>query len=165
MSNDATLRYQQAAAQGASPLGQIVALYDTVLRDFRRALAALKAGNVEARVLELNHALSVIGYLQGILDYEQGGDAAKQFERLYKLSIRMIVAANAKATPQGLEELLEIYGGLRQAWYEADKTSEMDKVPKAAGPRTPPASRVLSETKRWSDDSAKTMVSTLDWSI
>ena len=55
--------YQQSTARGASPVGLVVSLYDTILRDFRRALAALDSNNVELRVFELNHALTVIAHV------------------------------------------------------------------------------------------------------
>jgi flagellar secretion chaperone FliS len=160
MTNDAALRYQQAAARGASPLGQIVALYDTILRDFLRAQAALKAGDVEARVFELNHALSIIGYLQSVLDYEHGGDAARHFERLYKISVGMIVTANTEASPKALDQLTEMFGGLRQAWYEADqklaaneaRVTAISAPPDAAGKATTSPTRlgVDAPQRHWS---------------
>lgn len=102
--SDPMFSYHQASAHGASPVGQIVALYDTILRDFVRALAALQAGDVETRVFELNHTLLVIAHLQNVLDFERGGDAAKQFEILYSVTRGMIVQANFQATPESIEE-------------------------------------------------------------
>src|SRR5258708_39661375 len=117
MNNDPTLSYRQASARGASPVGQVVALYDTLLRDFMRALAALEAGDVETRVLELNHAVLVVAHLQNVLDFERGEAAAKQFHLLYDSTRAMIVQANILATPEPFEELIHLYGGLPQAWY------------------------------------------------
>jgi len=121
MNNDPTVSYQLASARGASPVGQVVALYDTVLRDLVRALAALQDGNIETRVFELNHALLVIAHLQNVLNHERGGEAAKHFEQFYSVTRGMIVDANIRATPEALEELIDLYGGLRQAWYEVEK--------------------------------------------
>ncbi len=132
MGNNPTLSYQQAAASGASPVGLIVALYDTILRDFARALKALKNGNVEARVSELNHALLAIGHLQSVLNFEQGGDAAKIFEHYYDITRGMIVQANIAASRESIEELIELYGGMRQAWFEAD-----NKLPPSEQPAPP----------------------------
>jgi len=127
MSSHPALSYQLASARGASPIGQVVSLYDTILRDFVRALAALQAGDVEARVFELNHALLVIAHLQSVLDHECGAEAAKQFDRLYAVTRWMIVEANIQATPESLEELINLYGGLRQAWYQADQQLPVDE--------------------------------------
>lgn len=128
MSNsDPTLSYRQASARGASPLGQVVSLYDTILRDFLRALVALQAGDVETRVFELNHALLVIGHLQNVLDHERGGEAANQLERFYEVTRGMIVEANFRVTPKSLEELVDLFGGMRQAWYQADQQLPLEQ--------------------------------------
>jgi flagellar protein FliS len=135
MSNDPTFVYQQASACGASPVGQVVALYDTILRDFRRALEALKARDIEARVFELNHAIVVIGYLQYILDHEHGGEPAKHFEQFYNVTRGLIVQANCKAAPEPIEELIELFTGVRQAWYQAEQKAQVVQAerPPAAG--------------------------------
>jgi len=132
MNNDPTLSYRQASARGASPVGQVVALYDTILRDFVRALAALEAGDVETRVCELNHALLVIAHLQNVLDFERGEDAAKQFHLLYSTTRAMIVQANIQAKPEPFEELINLYSGLRQAWYQADQQLSIEDAPASA---------------------------------
>jgi flagellar protein FliS len=141
MSRHPALSYQQASARGASPIGQVVSLYDTILRDFVRALAALQAGDVETRVLELNHALLVIAHLQSVLNHDRGAEAAKQFDRLYAVTRGMIVEANIRATPESLEELINLYGSLRQAWYQAGQqlTVEEQQAHLPAAPDDPAA--------------------------
>ena len=132
INGDPTLSYRQASAHGASPTGQIVALYDTILRDFVRALAALQAGDIETRVFELNHALLVIAHLQNVLDFERGGDAAKQFNVLYDAMRGKIVQANIQAKPETIEELINLFGGLRQAWYQAELQLAQEAAPEPA---------------------------------
>jgi flagellar protein FliS len=107
----------------------IVALYDTILRDFRRALAALEAGNVETRVFELNHALAVIGHLEEVLDHKRGGAAAKRFEGFYRITRGLIVAANAEPSRESIDNLIEMYGSLRQAWHEAERKLQGGEPP------------------------------------
>ena len=116
----AAQNYQQETARGASAIGGVVALYDTILRDFRRASAAAAAGNVEARVFELNHALTVIGELNGVLDYQRGGEAAKRFQNFYEVTRGLILEANLRATPESLERLIALYSPVRQAWNKVD---------------------------------------------
>jgi flagellar protein FliS len=133
MNVDPSLSYQQASARGATPIGQVIALYDTILRDFVRALAALQGGDVETRVFELNHSLLVIAHLQSVLDHERGGEAAKYFDRFYSITRGMIVEANIRGTPESLEELINLFGGLREAWFQAEQKLPMDQ-------KQPPAS-------------------------
>jgi flagellar protein FliS len=121
INNDPTSSYQQASVCGASPIGQVVALYDTILRDFGRALAAVRAGDIETRVFELNHAIVVIGYLQSTVDHERGGDPAQHFERFYSVTRGLVVEANFKAKTEPIEKLIELYSGVRQAWYQVEQ--------------------------------------------
>jgi flagellar secretion chaperone FliS len=139
MNDHATSNYRQAAARGATPLGQVIVLYDTILRDFFRALAALKAGNVTARIAEMNHAVSVIGYLFSVLDHQRGGAAAAQLSQVYTTSMDMIVKANARGSIEAIEELIEIYGDLRQAWYQADQNLNSGGKAAAKAPYAPPS--------------------------
>jgi flagellar secretion chaperone FliS len=128
-SNNPASAYQQVSAHGGSPVAMIVALYDTILRDFRRAISALEAGNVETRVFELNHALAVIGHLEEVLDHKRGGAAAKRFEGFYRITRGLIVAANAEPSRESIDNLIEMYGSLRQAWQEAERKLQGSELP------------------------------------
>jgi flagellar biosynthetic protein FliS len=133
----ASFAYQQSAAHGASPLGQVVALYDTILRDFRRALAAIESGDVEARVFETNHALAVVAHLENVLDHKRGGEAAKHLSSFYKVTRALIVEASVNASSIALGKLIEQYKLLRDAWHQVELES-----PPAAAPAIPVAPQV-----------------------
>jgi flagellar protein FliS len=152
MKNDPTLSYQFASACGASPIGHIIALYDTILRDFRRALAALQAKDIEARVFELNHAIVVIGHLQYVLDYERGGEPAKHFADFYTVTRGMILQANIKATPEPIEELIELYSGVRQAWHQAEQQTHAGQTPAPAATQGPGHAAATPEMSRVNED-------------
>jgi len=145
MNNHPASTYQMASARGATPIGLVVSLFDTILRDFRRGQAAFESGNVETRVYELNHALTVVAHLQSVLDRQRGGDAAKQFERFYEVTRQMILETNVGPTTAAFQNLVNLYTSLRQAWQEAEqKTSaglQEPPVPRPAAnvPATPDA--------------------------
>jgi len=44
---DTAFAYQQSTASATSSVGQVVALYDRVLRDLRSAIAAIGAGKLK----------------------------------------------------------------------------------------------------------------------
>lgn len=112
--------YQQNSVQGASPVGLVLALYDTILRDFRRALEAMDRGNVETRVFELNHSLTVIAHLKSVLDRERGGEAALQFSAFYEITRGMILAVNVNSSRDTLLKLIEMFSSMRKAWQQAE---------------------------------------------
>ena len=78
---DPARMYSESAVRGASPLGLIVILYDELIRNIRKAQRAFEAGNVEQRSNSLRHALEVVGYLHSILNFERGGDVARNLAR------------------------------------------------------------------------------------
>jgi flagellar protein FliS len=161
--SSAVFAYQQSAARGASPVGMVISLYETILRDFHRALAAITSGNVESRVFELNHALTVIAHLQSILDHQRGGEAAIRLERFYNMTKAMVLEANVSASREILLKLLDLYGGLRQAWEQADQqlsgsgnpvsanpSSSTSTVPGAPSAPPHPAKEASENRGRWS---------------
>lgn len=125
--------YSLGNVRGASSLGLVVALYDTILRDLRRASGAITQGNIEKRTFELNHALRVIAELENVLDYERGGKAAAQLQRFYATTRGMILEASIRANHEGIIQLVRIFSTMRQAWHEADKKMSGKTSPSVAG--------------------------------
>ncbi|HTP69356.1 MAG TPA: flagellar export chaperone FliS [Dongiaceae bacterium] len=113
--------YQQTAAIGSSALSHVVALYETMLRDFRRAMIALEQGDIEKRVFEVNHALRVLGALQGSLDFEKGGAAATQLDRFYAVCHAEVLRVSVAPTRAGLQGLIDLIAPVHQAWDELAK--------------------------------------------
>jgi flagellar protein FliS len=135
--------YQQSTARGASPVGLVVSLYDTILRDFRRALAALDAGNIETRIFELNHSLTVIAHLQSVLDRERGGEAAARLGRFYEVTHAMVLDASVSGSRASLLKLIDLFTPVRQAWQQAElqlsqnPPTNPEQVPMVSVPNIP----------------------------
>lgn len=119
--NQIAAQYRQTSTQGRHPVGMVVKLYDAILEDFRRAVAAIGSGNVEERISSLNHALLIIAELEGVLDHERGGAVAKHLKGFYQVTRAMILEENLRARPEGLEKLISLFLPVRQAWQEAER--------------------------------------------
>ena len=124
---DSASAYHQSTAVGASAVGQVVALYDTILRDFHRAIAAVEAGQIEQRVNAGNHALMVIGELQGVLDFERGGEAARRLQSFYKITRAMTLEASVHGSREKFQELISMFARLRAAWSKIERTMEFSE--------------------------------------
>jgi len=162
--HDSAFAYHQTSAFGASPVGQVIALYDTILRDLHRAIAAIGAGQIEKRVNATNHALVVIGELQSVLDFERGGEAARNLSNFYNITRAMIVNVSVTSSREKLQELIAMFTRLRAAWSHVERTlrssfespQEYRNAPKpedAADPQNaalPPEEPAVSGTGRWS---------------
>jgi len=146
---DAAFAYQQSTARGASAMGQVVALYDGILRDFRRAAAAIECGDIQTRVERLNHALTIIAELQGVLDFERGGQPARVLESFYNVTRPMILDASITCNATKLQELFSLFTRIRNAWAEAEKqveTRESHDRPRISTPALVPAGPPSGET-------------------
>jgi flagellar biosynthetic protein FliS len=115
-SND--LSYRKSAIEGASPIGLVIALYDTLWGDLRRAAAAIRENDIEKRCRELNHAALVLGQLENWIDLKNGGELAKNLTQLYAyLRAKMMEASIAKSAPM-LEAQMELILHVRTSWQQ-----------------------------------------------
>jgi flagellar secretion chaperone FliS len=153
--SDVASLYSQVKVQGGSALGLIVALYDTILRDLRRADGAIERNDIEKRTFELNHALRVIAELENSLDRERGGNAAARLQRFYAVTRGMILEASIRNSREAIGQLVEVFGTMRQAWHEADLKMDAERnAPK--GDRKPPHDGPGSNAPIMGDPSAET---------
>jgi flagellar secretion chaperone FliS len=130
---DARLFYREATVRCASPARLVVLLYEQALEDLRRALAALHAGDVEARTGAINHAILVIGYLQGSLDMERGGQVSQNLARFYNMIRDGLVEAQRLQSARVIDEQIAHLALVHEAWVEVEReTSEQTSAPSPA---------------------------------
>jgi len=120
--------YRKRAVEGASPVGLVVLLYGGAVTNLMRAIAAVEAGNVEKRVLELNKALAIIAQLQGTLDFEKGGAVAAQLDKFYHVMRSQILEASMKNSKPLLEDLVKHMSSLKEAWQQVERETAMQGV-------------------------------------
>jgi flagellar protein FliS len=88
--------YREATCLGATPVGMVVLLYDRLVLDIHRAVAALDAGDIESRATHVNHALLILQQLQGTLDFQQGAATARQLDNFYSVLRGKLVEAQMR---------------------------------------------------------------------
>jgi flagellar protein FliS len=113
--------YREAAVQGAGRVRLVVLLYEQAIEDLRRALAAHTRKEIEVRTREINHAILVLGHLQGSLDKLQGGQVAANLERFYSLVRAGLIEAQCKQSGALLEQNIELLLKVRDAWCQVER--------------------------------------------
>src|ERR1700752_76137 len=114
------LSYRKSAIEGASSIGLIIALFDTLAGDLRPGAAAIRKNDIEKRCRELNHAALVLGQLEIWIDLNNGGESAQTLSRFYAyLRARMIEAAGSKSAKL-LETQIDMILHVRSAWQKLD---------------------------------------------
>lgn len=129
---DVRASYRDAAVRGATQVGLVVLLYEQAIQDLQRALAAMEQGHIEQRTREINHALQIIGHLEGTLDLEKGGDVAVNLQQCYERLRANLVVAQMHASTRIISRQITDLLALREAWLEVNR-SQMQTDPAVAG--------------------------------
>jgi len=136
---DARRIYQDSAVRGATPIELVILLYDSAIEDMRRALRAMQQSDIETRASQISHALMVLQQLQGTLDFERGGSAARQFEQFYNLVRAKLLEAQMRSSPELMKQQIRYLSEVRDCWAQARRMLEprLGAVTPAASAATP----------------------------
>lgn len=112
--------YRKTAAEGSDGVALLIALYDTLAGDLRRAADAERRKDIEGRCKECNHALLVIGHLQDWVERSSGGDLSQQLIELYRTLRRAIMRAQVEHSATLLDEQMNLVLSVRGAWQRVE---------------------------------------------
>jgi flagellar protein FliS len=143
---DARRGYQESAVRGATPIELVILLYDSAIEDMRRALTAMQNSEIENRSVQIAHALMVLQQLQGTLDFERGGSAARQFEQFYNLVRAKLLEAQIRGSSELMSQQIRSMSEVRDSWAQAKRLLEPVSGPSPA----PAASLEGGSTAEWS---------------
>ncbi len=129
MNSDARTAYRQGVVGTESPVQLVVLLYEQAAKDVREALNALRAGDIERRTFEIDHALLVVGQLHATLDMERGGEVARNLARFYTMVRSRLLQAQIQASAEILEEQMSLLLMLRETWQEVERRSREAQLP------------------------------------
>ena len=123
----ASLTYRRAVTEQASPVGLVIALYDTLVADLQRAAAAMrhtKLGAIAERSNHLKHALQVLGQLNALLDAANGGACAQNLAHFYEHLRQRILLAQFQKSTSVLEAEVRNILEVRAAWQQLDSRAQ-----------------------------------------
>jgi flagellar protein FliS len=137
------LSYRRATVQNASSVGLIIILYDLLIQDLTQAMTAIDKRDIEGRATVIKHALLVLQQLEGSLDHENGGEAAKNLSSFYSVMRARIFQAHLKVSSEILNEQVRLLLDVRRAWQQVDPANPAPAT--TAAPATPPGQQITSE--------------------
>ena len=111
-------QYQQTQVMTSSRVQIVVLLYDAAIQSIELARAGIESNNLNEKGRFLGRAISIIGELNSVLDFEQGGEIARSLHRLYEYMLNELVTANARNDARNLEGPLRCLTTLREGWRE-----------------------------------------------
>lgn len=111
-------QYQQTQVLTSSRVQLVVLLYDAAIQSIELTRRAIDTNNFPDKARFIGRAISIVGELDSVLDYEHGGEIAKSLHRLYDYILAELVEANAKHTGRKLDGPTRCLMTLREAWRE-----------------------------------------------
>lgn len=149
MLSQTELSYRKSAIEGASSIGLIIALFDTLVGDLRRAAAAIRKNDIEKRCKELNHAALVLGQLESWIDTNNGGESAQMLSRFYAYLRANLMEAAATKSATLLETQIDMILHVRTAWQKLDSGPEGARAtsPETVAGQTTASSTSMPESK------------------
>jgi flagellar protein FliS len=91
-------------------------LFDGLLDNLNAAEGHIKANAIQAKSHHLTRAGRIVIGLQGSLDYEKGGDLARNLSELYGYITRRLLHINMKNDLAALNEVRGMMMEIREAW-------------------------------------------------
>lgn len=135
--------------RGANPVRLVICLYEQAIDDLRRALLALEKNDIETRTREIDHALRVIGQLQGSLDKERGAEVASNLDVFYNLVRAGLVEAQFQQSASILERQISHLSLVHEAWLEVERVTQSSFPQTQPQSPTPPVPTVETPFADW----------------
>ncbi|MCS7294111.1 MAG: flagellar export chaperone FliS [Dehalococcoidia bacterium] len=110
--------YRTTTITTADPVTLTTMLFDGALKAMRRARMRFEEGKRKEFLDELERASLIVGELLATLDFERGGDLAKNLSAIYAYCLRRLT----EATLGELDKLAEAekhVGRIAEAWKQA----------------------------------------------
>ncbi|MCB0322146.1 MAG: flagellar export chaperone FliS [Bdellovibrionales bacterium] len=123
----------------------LLMLYDGCTKFLKHAKAGLESKDIPKFARFLSKAQAIISELMLTLDFEKGGDVAKDLDRLYDFMLFYLTEANLEKNPDKLQKVIELVDVIASAYREviegetrkaAAETTDSAE-PSEEGPRQP----------------------------
>ncbi|TFG61487.1 MAG: flagellar export chaperone FliS [Spirochaetales bacterium] len=110
--------YKETSIKTASSGKLIVMLYDAAIRQLTTAVELLKENGKELDKVNncLLRAQDIVTELMASLDFERGGEIAKNLFSLYMFFNQQLINANIRKEPEPMEQILNMLSELRGSW-------------------------------------------------
>jgi len=110
--------YLESQVLSASPLQLVVLAYDGAIEAVRSARIHLANKQIFERSRAITKAQCILTELQNSLDHQQGGDLAKQLDRLYRYMQSRLREANFGQVEEPLADVEKLLETLAGSWRQ-----------------------------------------------
>ena len=113
--------YKKTSVETASKEQILLMLYQAAIKNTKKAIEAIEQKNIAKKGEYIGKMQDIIVELSNSLDFEVGGDVAKELASLYDYILYSSTQANIKIDKTHLEGCLKVLNTLYDGWAEAIK--------------------------------------------
>lgn len=113
--------YKKTSVETASKEQILLMLYQAAIKNCKKAIEAIEQKNIAKKGEYIGKMQDIIVELSNSLDFEVGGDVAKELASLYDYILYSSTQANIKIEKSHLEGCLKVLNTLYDGWTEAIK--------------------------------------------
>ncbi len=114
--------YKKTSVLSASKEKILLMLYQAAIKNCKKAILAIDEKNIAAKGEYIGKLQDIVIELNNSLDFEVGGDVAKELSGLYDYIIYSSTQANMKIETEPLEGCLSVLNTLYDGWSQAIKS-------------------------------------------
>ena len=114
--------YKKTAVSTASKEQILLMLYQAAIKNCKKAIEAIEAKQIAQKGEYIGKLQDIVIELNNSLDFEVGGDIAKELSSLYDYMLFASTQANIKIDSEPLHGCLNVLNTLYEGWSEAIKS-------------------------------------------
>jgi len=112
-------QYKQTSIKTATKGQLLIMLYEAAIRNVKKAAEAIDRKDIPAKGMAIGKAHDIINELLNTLDFEVGGQIARDLERLYNYMIEQLVKGNVESNKEALQSVQKNLETLLSGWKVA----------------------------------------------
>jgi flagellar secretion chaperone FliS len=111
--------YKRTDVITADPKKLVIMCYEGAIYSLKLAKAKFYAREYEAKGKAIQNALDILNELRGALDFERGGEIARNLDALYSFWTQHIIKADQDRDTRGLDQVAAMLEEIKSALEEA----------------------------------------------
>lgn len=156
VARDFETEYLRREIEGKSNIEIVIMLYDAGIKFMTTAIHFIEEKNIEKTHYNITKAQNIITELSNMLDMQQGGQISENLYKLYGFIYDRLINANVKKDVKMINEALEIFSSLREAWVEIAKKDKSGLAEPTPQPVKQEESKSKPENDAKQNNAAKT---------
>ncbi len=133
-----TNKYLENMVNTANPVRLVILLYEKAIACLRTAVEIMEKPeetpeDLRRKLEALSRASDILTVLDGTLNFEKGGEIARNLHEIYHGLLNDLLKVSFKDDPETVKRMIRVLEDLRAAWVEVEKDLKKKGQLKIAG--------------------------------